>query len=693
VSGENRWLSRRAHGLVSYRVSLVVAIPLLVVLTGGLITGNAYLATRESVRRLAASLFSQVADQTGERASAHVAQAPPAVDLLAALFTADEGTPAVDEAARRLLAVMRANAGFTWATFSQPDGSYVGVHRDWTGTLVVNDSHIENGKTHLVERTVESDSVWTPLRTDDDDHYDPRVRPFYVRATTAKKRAWVEPYIFFHEKVPGVTCSAPIYARDGSLRGVVGVDFDLNILSDFVTKLRASEHARVFVYTADGTILAHPTLWIERHKGQVGSGKLVTKDNIADDVVRAYFAAGDASSFTFGGERYLAATRPFEPDRGLSWRVGAVAPERDFMGGVDETTRFSLLVSLAAVALAVTLSAMLAARIAAPLAHLSFQMDKVGRFELDDEAPPPSIFREIALMYRALATMKSGLRSFASYVPRELVRAMLKSGEHAALGGRTRYLTVFFSDLAGFTSLSEKMAPSELVGLLSVYFDEMTRIIGLHGGTVDKFIGDGIMAFWNAPGDDPDHAAHACLAALECTRRLAALKSADKSLAPLSARIGIATGEVLVGNIGSHERLNYTVMGDTVNLASRLEGLNKVYGTDVLVSDATFADAKARVAMRAVDVVAVKGRERGARVYSPTGAADDSGAVARGRLAERALDAYVARRFEEARDLYAEMIALAPGDVAAATMKSRAEAFHTAPPPAGWAGVLVMNEK
>src|SRR6185437_1039257 len=187
----------------------------------------------------------------------------------------------------------------------------------------------------------------------------------------------------------------------------------------------------------------------------------------------------------------------------------------------------------------------------------------------------------------------SGLRSFGAYVPRDLVRAVLASGERAELGGKTKELTIFFSDLAGFTTLSETLAPEALVELLGGYFDEMTRVIQSHGGTIDKFIGDAIMAFWNAPGDEPDHAARACQAALDCQAKLDAMRRADARLAGLQARIGLATGSVLVGNIGASDRMNYTVMGDTVNLASRLEGLNKAYGTPIMIAETTFAKAGA----------------------------------------------------------------------------------------------------
>jgi adenylate cyclase len=491
-----------------------------------------------------------------------------------------------------------------------------------------------------------------------------------------------------------MTCAAPVYAKDGKLRGVVAVEFDLATLSAFVATLHPSPNARVFIYTASGTILAHPSAQVVAGAAAGVEGALVTRDTIADEVVRAYFRDPGASRFDARGVSYFSTTHSFDHE-GLKWSVGAVAPESDFMGDVDRTTRWSLLAALVAVVLAVLLAATMANRIAAPLAHLSSQMDRVGQFELGDADPPRTIFLEIARMNRALATMKRGLMNFGVYVPRDLVRAVLASGVRAELGGKTRPMTILFSDLAGFTSLSESLSPEALVRLLGGYFEEMTKVIAAHRGTVDKFIGDGIMALWNAPQDEPDHAYFACEAALACQRRLDEMKKGDASLSRLSARIGIASGAALVGNIGSFERMNYTAMGDTVNLAARLESLGKVYGTRILVSEACRNATTGRIVMRAIDVVAVKGKKVGVKVYEPLALARDGNAEAEAvaRQSELALDAYLTRRWEEAVALFEELLTLRPGDLAATTLRDRARRYGREPPPADWSGVYVMTEK
>jgi adenylate cyclase len=200
------------------------------------------------------------------------------------------------------------------------------------------------------------------------------------------------------------------------------------------------------------------------------------------------------------------------------------------------------------------------------------------------------------------------------------------------------------------------------------------------------------MAFWGAPRPLPDHAARACAAALRCHRRVRELAVRGVSL---TTRIGIATGDVLVGNIGSTERLNYTVMGDTANLASRLEGLNKQYGTELMIGESTFEQARGAIVARPLDVVAVKGKVRGVRVYELLALASEGDAEAEALAADAtsALDAYLARRFDEAIAAWDRVLARRPGDRAAATLRARSVGFAASPPGPDWTGVTVATEK
>ncbi len=285
-------------------------------------------------------------------------------------------------------------------------------------------------------------------------------------------------------------------------------------------------------------------------------------------------------------------------------------------------------------------------------------------------------------------------QAFSYYLPQGVIDRMLDSDRAPTLGGETKELTVLFSDLAGFTSLSEKMAPEEVVSLLNQYLNEMTDIIEAQGGFVEKFIGDAIVAVFGAPLPAPDHALRAVRAALACQQRLRELEP-DLRLPEgfgLEARIGINTGEMLIGNIGSRRQFNYTVMGDAVNLASRLEGVNKAYGTGILASEDTVRRCPAEIAFREVDLVRVLGRQQPLRIFEPLGF---SGEIAEGQLSrlqsfENALSDFHASRFDEAAEAFDR---LASEDPVAQAFAERARVYMAAPPPGDWDGVHNLDQK
>lgn len=258
--------------------------------------------------------------------------------------------------------------------------------------------------------------------------------------------------------------------------------------------------------------------------------------------------------------------------------------------------------------------------------------------------------------------------------------------------GKDRQLAILFSDIRNFTPFAESHLPYDVIHILGRYFRKVGEPIIHHGGYIDKYMGDGIMAFWGAPSKVEDHALRACVASLRCQRRVAELAKQGTNLA---TRIGLATGVVLVGNVGSHQRMNYTVMGDVANLASRIEGLNKQYGTFLMISEATYDLAKDEVIARPIDVVAVKGKKQGVPVYELLALKSDNDATAE-KVAEHskaALEAYLDRRFDEAATTWSMVLQLRPGDQAATVMHDRALAFVAKPPPPEWTGVWVATSK
>ncbi len=675
-----------ARRTFSYPISLAIVVATLIAITGGFIAWWNYRTGVDNVRQLAGRVFDQIARETKSQTEAFLMRAPPAAEVVASLAAREPTTD--DHSLDRCISVLRANPGFKWVTYSLPDGKFMGAYREGAA-IRINRSHLVDGKTIVDEHEIQPDGSLKLIKHEDDGKYDPRTRPFWALASsTPTGGAWTAPY-GFNEGVPGITYTIAVRDKAGAVTGVFTIDFHLSRLVELSRELQFSQNGRVVITTADNIALGHPLRPVVR-KGAAGIELVPVKD-LGDPAMSTVIAKGPGvTSFDLDGEPYLVRTQPIETN---GWNVTVYAPESDFTAMMRGRAFTSLLISALAVLLAVGVAWLIARRVSGPLTALSDEMVKVGGLHLEDSAATaPSMFREIDMMNTSLAKMKGGLRSFSRYVPRDLVRTLLASGHTADLSGEVRELTIYFSDLAGFTSLSETRAPDELVQFLSEYFDDMSTIIMSEQGTVDKYMGDGIMAFWGAPLEVKNHAAQACIATLRCQRRVRELSEKGVSLA---TRIGLATGEVLVGNIGSTDRLNYTVMGDIANLASRLEGLNKQYGTDSMISEETFEQAREHVIARPIDVVAVKGKKQGVRVFELLALTSDNNATAQAvaEASTRALAAYLERRFAEAVAAWDEVLAKRPGDTAAGIMRDRAQLLALAPPPAEWSGVMVATSK
>jgi adenylate cyclase len=285
--------------------------------------------------------------------------------------------------------------------------------------------------------------------------------------------------------------------------------------------------------------------------------------------------------------------------------------------------------------------------------------------------------------------------AFSRYLAPDVVATLVNQPGRLALGGEKRELTVMFADVAGFTTLSEGRDPTEVVVLMNEVFEQLTGVIQAEGGTVDKFIGDAVMAFWNAPVAQVDHPARAMRAGRELLLAVARVNDswASRGLPKLGMRVGIATGPAVVGNVGSKTKFNYTVMGDTVNLASRLEGASKQYGATSMVADATVAAAAGAVPVRELDRIAVKGRAEAVGVFELV---QDDTAFAHSealRAYAKGLEAYRARAFEEAAQQFEAALALVPEDGPSQEMRDRCHEMIVNPPPADWRGDYHLTSK
>ena len=302
-----------------------------------------------------------------------------------------------------------------------------------------------------------------------------------------------------------------------------------------------------------------------------------------------------------------------------------------------------------------------------------------------------------ALNYALEGRKRAQIRhAFAHYLAPAYIEELVKDPGKLRLGGERREITAFFSDVQGFTTISEKLDPATLVVLLNECLGAMTEIIIQEGGIIDKYIGDAIVAIFGAPLDQPDHAARAVRAALRCQQKLAELRVnwAARGLPELRARIGLNSGTAVVGNMGSQQRFDYTMMGDMVNLASRLESAASVYGLYILIGEETQKRAGGAALMRELDLLRVKGKKLPVVVATPLAMRDNPGAFAELVAAsDRALAAYRSRDFATARAEFTAILARWPDDGPAQVFLQRIAAFERTPPPADWDAVHELTSK
>ena len=392
----------------------------------------------------------------------------------------------LDRLAPQLLAFLKGNAGMTWVLYGDESGDYTGATRLNNGRVHIECTHIANGKTHLTEYEVQPDGSWKFFKQDDDYKYDPRTRPFYILAKEKGKLAWTPPYMFFTQGVPGISCVIPVKNRQGQMRGVFSVEFDLNALSEFVSELSVSAHSSVFLFTPDQTLLAHPNQRNLVGKGVNGSGAMLTLADTGDPLVDAFrqhlrpeylhAAAIDEFhffEFTHDGVDYMASTTVFPIGDGQSWIVGAVAPQSDFLAAVWRTRWLSLVAASVALCIAALLAAAMARRISRPVQSLIAFMNRVGAGDLDARADlrGSSEFRHLS---NALNQMIADLRErmqlrnsleLAMEVQQSLLPAANPKTPALDIAGRSHYCDVTGGDYYDFIDVAPLSESSLLVAV------------------------------------------------------------------------------------------------------------------------------------------------------------------------------------------------------------------------------------
>jgi adenylate cyclase len=678
------------------------------ILMAALVHGSWQRTSTKNANDLVREINTRIADTVAGNLQQILTNASASQEALRTIFFQDV-IEIGNEAKREFvfLSLLQSQPSISWVAFGWPDGNFFGARKDPDeGIRMVEVRHGAEGPEPNLLRVDSYQPVVGDIhfldRSMGASDFRSTEQEWYREADQAMMPVWTEYSATPLGDQPGIAISSrlKVYSR---YLGVMMIGIDLDRLARILTALKVTSHGRAFILEKGNKVLTASAV------GTTTGGwhdLMSIRDPLATAIDRA-IAHDKLDLANLKAPRTIAVTGmmsdiehyvTFTPLPFRNWVAVTVIPAEDILGDIPAATRRLYMLVIAMVVVVSLLGAFVAHRlISRPIAGIAQQMQQIEHFRLENLTYRPSRLRELDELSRALRLMGTGLSAFRKYLPADLVEILIREGVEAKPGGRTQPLTVLFTDLAGFTGLTEQ-APDKIVEILGDHLDFMSRIVAAHAGTVDKFIGDSVMAFWNAPASNPQHALSACKAALAC--RAAFMQSAQgmqaATLGQVGLRIGVNSGAALVGNIGSRERLNYTAIGDVVNVASRLESLNKRYGTDILIGEATLSEAGEGIVTRRVDKVAVYGRRGGIAVYELLGLTESRTAL--GDLSwiaqyDAGFERYLNRDFDGAIEAFEQADRMRGRDEPSRRMILRCRRYIELAPPADWDGTDMAESK
>ncbi|RYB01979.1 adenylate/guanylate cyclase domain-containing protein [Lichenibacterium ramalinae] len=609
------------------RTAIALAFTLILLLSGGSLIWLDQRATLHLLQQQVDGQFDGLVSGVTSRISLQFASADAVLDTLAMAPPATEDA----QAAGLVLARVLANLGETAPAVrsivtARGDGHYIMAQRD---IQRANGRRSNAAYTVRIGEEAGGTATETVLRIDagfavlsrggpQAVAYDARLRPWYTMAAAVPRAVTTPLYPFRSGRHYGFTLSRR--AQTDAAR-VFGIDIRLDSLSASLESALAVPGEHVAIFSPDGALLGDSDrLQIDRplDAAEPPEGTQLTAWHIDTAIFAAYRrdpASRDVAIVVEGQPLYANIARITV--NGADMVVASTVPAARFEAPATRLLLWSLLVQAAVVALAFLLVSLASRSIARPIVALATDVEHIVQFRFPERGPPESRIREIRRLAGAVDMLALTLRTFSTYLPQGFVRTIVAGGRAPGLGGRRQPIAVMFTDIDGFTGLSEALAPDELLSQLSRYFAEISDEILASGGTLDKFIGDSVMAFWPLPPEGPGRAGAVCRSVVAAARRVEALNAAfaAEGRPVLSTRFGLHLGEALVGSVGTPDRMNYTVLGHTVNVASRIEQLNKDYGTRILVSGALRDAAGPAFAFRHVAARPVRGTQDSIDLY------------------------------------------------------------------------------
>lgn len=575
-----------------------------------------------NVERVVASLDAQSASAVRNELSSHLALVSSTAEIVRSIFF--QGAIKPDDEVKReflFLSLLREQPAIAWIGFGFADGRFFGSHASADGRIEM----IEIGKADRGDAR--------PLRRDrykpipGDIFFEDRLKaktayitegsPWFRLGQASREPAWALVDILPNGFEPSIVVSKRVEVY-GRLEGVVMVAVSLGRLSKTLQALSIPKGSKVYLLDKDDMVLATSDPSDAAMAAHLADFPAADGLSAAVRAARgshpeaAFRAVADGPGI---GRVFVSSTElPFE-----DWRLVTAIPRATFAGDIDANTQRILFI-IAGIALLASATAILFARqlFARPLARLSRQLHAVEQFDLESVRHTPTALVELDDFSQALKRMSTGLAAFARFMPTDVVRPLIDGGLAPKPGGELRDVTIMFADLPDFTELTEELG-ADVEPLLTRFLTLSIEAIHAEGGTVDKFIGDAVMAIWNAPNDQPDHALRACRAAARISAALHAMPPLAAKHDGVRVRIGINSGTALVGNIGSAERLSYTAIGDAVNLASRLVGVAKESGVEIVLSGETLTRTDGSLPTRSLGETTIRGKTTPVRIFTIDG--------------------------------------------------------------------------
>jgi class 3 adenylate cyclase len=609
-----------------------------------------------------------------------------------------------------------------YVNFGDTKGEYIGVERLDNGQLLINEVTAQSGLGKL--NVFETSDAGDRTRLLEVKDYDHRLEAWYAEPIKSGKSMWSSIYQWEDKPdIMSISSSYLVRGKDDEILGVIGIDLILSQIGTFLGKLKIGQSGKAFILERDGFLVAKsgsskPTQVVN------GQASRVKAWESTDGVIRAtsqqltnqysnLSQISDSRQFSFDieSERQLVKVTPWKDPLGLDWLIVVVVPDGDFMTQINANTHTTILLCLFTFAAATAIGVLTARWISGQIGKLNSAARGIASGDLNQRVEMRGLVRivEVDNLAGSFDSMAEGLRmrdfirdTFGRYVGRRVAEQLIQSRDLLTEGGDRREVAVMFCDLAGFATLSERVEAERLVNFLNTYFSLIARQIAATDGIIDKYIGDAIMVYWCPPFVPQDQVAlRSADAALLCLGQMRALSAASREIFhgvqayDPRIRIGIASGQSITGSIGAEKRRNYTVIGNTVNLASRIEGANRLYRTTNLVCDRTAEAIRANFELRQIDTVGLPGIDVPQTLFEIIGRAGQISAEKqelRARYA-LALDAYRRGDLPSARRHFSDCLGLSPQDGPTRTILERIETLTVMPAMAGsWDSVWRLTK-